>query len=184
MEKFQICTIALLLVVSPLLVAAGKIQKIRMIYCSPYNVLSRFFVLNATIMILQLISLECPDDFVENDGKCYGMPTRQSMTWYQAKTRCCQLGESYDLLVLETENEYEFIKESIKSNLDGISVWIGLRETPARDTFEWNDGSSLSYGSTFYRYPWAIYSPFDKEPNSVSRLCYYRRRKEKMRSIK
>ena len=127
--------------------------------------------------MLQSISTECPDDFVENDGKCYGMPTRQSMTWYQAKTRCCQIGESYDLLVLETEDEYEFIKESIKSNLDGLSVWIGLRETPARDTFEWVDGSSLSYGSTFYRYPWAIYSPWDKEPNSVSRLYYVRQDK-------
>ena len=101
------------------------------------------------------------------------------MTWYQAKTRCCQIGESYDLLVLETEDEYEFIKESIKSNLDGLSVWIGLRETPARDTFEWVDGSSLSYGSTFYRYPWAIYSRFDKEPNSVSTLCYGRQSKQK-----
>ena len=111
----------------------------------------------------------CPDDFVENDGRCYGSPT-QMATWSAAKTYCCQIGTSYDLVVIEDENEYEFIKEKIQSYFNGQEFWIGLKETEARDTFEWVDGSSLSYGSTFYTYPWEIYSSFDKEPNNVINL--------------
>ena len=78
------------------------------------------------------------------------------------------------MLVIEDENEYEFVKDKIQAHFghNGRSLWIGLKETASRRTFEWVDGSSLSYGSTFYRYPWAVYSHWDKEPNSVIKLTF------------
>ena len=87
---------------------------------------------------------------------------------------CCKIGDSYNLLVIEDGNEYEFIKDKIQAHFghNGRSLWIGLKETASRRTFEWVDGSSLSYGSTFYRYPWAVYSHWDKEPNSVIKSTF------------
>ena len=87
---------------------------------------------------------------------------------------CCKIGDSYNLLEIEDENEYEFVKDKIEAHFghNGRSLWIGLKETASRRTFEWVDGSSLSYGSTFYRYPWAVYSHWDKEPNSVIKSTF------------
>ena len=131
---------------------------------------SRAIRIAFSIKVLWFVAV-CPDDFVEHDGKCYGSPP-QLATWWEAKTHCSQIGSSYNLVVIEDESEYERIKDKIQSHSNGQQFWIGLRETEARDTFEWVDGSSLSYGATFYSYPWRIWSSSDKEPNSVSNLTF------------
>ena len=78
-----------------------------------------------------------------------------------------KMDESYNLVVIENEEEYQFLKKKFKSSNNHQQYWIGLIETEERNNFEWVDGSNLSYGSKFYEEPWEVHSPFDKEPNKV-----------------
>ena len=77
------------------------------------------------------------------------------------------MDESYNLVVIEYEDEYQFLKKKFKSSNNRQQYWIGLIETEERNNFEWVDGSNLSYGGKFYEEPWEVHSLFDKEPNKV-----------------
>ena len=88
------------------------------------------------------------------------------------------MGDSYNLVVIESESEYRFLVEKLKYHDNGYTIkgrnyqsyqyWIGLMETEERNKFEWVDGSSLTYGAKFFEDPWEVYNEFDKEPNKVS----------------
>ena len=77
------------------------------------------------------------------------------------------MGESYNLVIIESAYEYQFLKKKLQYPNNRQEFWIGLIETEERNDFEWVDGSKLTFGAKFYEDPWEVYSGFDKEPNKV-----------------
>ena len=56
---------------------------------------------------------------------------------------------------MQTENDF------LKGHVTSLSkiYWIGLRENEEKDSFEWVDGSGLTYGNEWKIEPWHIRRP-------------------------
>ncbi len=67
----------------------------------------------------------------------------QSRAWSVAREAC--LGEGMDLVVIDHENESEWLKERRRTRFNG-PVWIGLQESlDERGTFVWVDGTPVVF---------------------------------------
>ena len=64
------------------------------------------------------------------------------------------------MVIINDKAENDFLKDHVTS-LSKI-YWIGLRENEEKDSFEWVDGSGLTYGNEWKIEPWHI-----KRPKSV-----------------
>ena len=108
--------------------------------------------------------IECPNTFVAFNVSfyCYSSP-QDLATWSKARTKCQQNGDSYNLVIIDDESEYNFVKD-ITQDLSS-EFWIGLRK---QRKFHWVDGSTLSYGATLKSYPWKKYPNGQWEPDGVS----------------
>ena len=73
------------------------------------------------------------------------------------------------MVVIDDKAENDFLKGHVTS-LSRI-YWIGLRENEEKDSFEWIDGSGLTYGSEWKIEPWHI-----RRPKSVLFLSHYCKR--------
>ena len=69
----------------------------------------------------------------------------QSLSWYDARTRCKEDGENYDLVVIDDDKENDFLKIKIRSLAIGNDYWIGMKESHDGDDFVWVDGSVVSF---------------------------------------
>ena len=47
-----------------------------------------------------------------------------------------KMDESYNLVVIENEEEYQFLKKKFKSSNNHQQYWIGLIETEERNNFK------------------------------------------------
>ena len=86
----------------------------------------------------------CPQDYFLNNGHCYGF-VDQSLSWYNSRDRCKQLGEEYDLVVVNDNEENQFLKDKIRNQFSGNKYWMGMKENDKDDGFDWIDGSVVSY---------------------------------------
>ena len=86
----------------------------------------------------------CPQSYYLNDGHCYGF-VDQSLSWYNARDQCKQLGEEYDLVVVNNNAENQFLKDKIRNEFNGNQYWMGMKENDNDDGFVWIDGSDISY---------------------------------------
>ena len=69
----------------------------------------------------------------------------QSLSWYDARTRCKEDGENYDLVVIDDDKENDFLKIKIRSLAIGNDYWIGMKESHDGYDFVWVDGSDVSF---------------------------------------
>ena len=99
------------------------------------------FVISLLANKALVYAIDCPSNYVSNDGHCYGF-LDQSLSWYDARARCKQEGEGYALVQIDDSTENQFLKDKITN---GNQYWIGLKENNNGDDFDWVDGSSLSY---------------------------------------
>ena len=106
--------------------------------------------------------LGCLAGEVAYKERCYAFQGTKK-TWADARTHCQGLATGYNLVVINDENEQEFLGGEISP---GIDYWIGLQEGNAVHTYVWVDTSSLVYGSTLKQYPWDSVAP-----NNVSDVC-------------
>ena len=81
------------------------------------------------------------------------MLSKDKETWYTAKEKCKGMNEGYDLVSIMSEDENNFIIESMKF-LELGNAWIGLSYNNHEGNFTWSDGSRLLYGNRYYIQPW------------------------------
>ena len=67
------------------------------------------------------------------------------MSWYNARDQCNKIGEDYDLVTIESDEENQFLKDKIKNDFNGNEYWIGAKENNDKNGFVWVEGSDLIY---------------------------------------
>ena len=83
------------------------------------------------------------------------------MIWDEAETRCQAIGDGYDLVVINDEEENKFLTEHKNAKHTGNEYWIGLIRISSSSVdpnakFSWVDGSNVNFKN------WR-----DGEPNNV-----------------
>ena len=92
----------------------------------------------------KLVFSECPSNYFLNNGHCYGF-VDQSLSWYNARDQCKQIGEGYDLVTIEDNEENQFLKDTISSDFNGNEFWVGAKDDDNGNSFVWVDGSDVTY---------------------------------------
>ncbi|KAJ8249442.1 hypothetical protein GJAV_G00234960 [Gymnothorax javanicus] len=82
----------------------------------------------------------CPQGWDQFHSKCYFFST-ESKSWTESRSDCIKRGA--DLVIIESQEEQDFISRSYYSNYDR---WIGLSDTVTEGTWLWVDGSPLQGG--------------------------------------
>jgi len=93
--------------------------------------------------------------------------------WLDARSYCRDLSNqyptySYDLVSLQSEEEYKFILNTEWSELykkwkAQFGIWVGLNDRDEEGTWTWSDGSSLNYANpnpTAHTPPWRKGEPY------------------------
>uniref|UniRef100_A0A8C4T1R5 CD209 antigen-like protein E n=1 Tax=Erpetoichthys calabaricus TaxID=27687 RepID=A0A8C4T1R5_ERPCA len=112
-----------------------------------------FFVcgaLVATFIFLVLycrICSGCPAGWVLFNSKCYFFST-DKMDWYLSDADCNSLGGH--LVIIESYEEQQFLKNEITKRGHGKSYWIGLTDCQTEGRFFWVDGSPLDSHKSFW----------------------------------
>ena len=75
------------------------------------------------------------------NGHCYGFYD-QSLSWSVAREKCQEVGDRYDLVVIDNDEENQFLKDKMK-DYETTQYWVGLEENCDRDGLVWTDGSDL-----------------------------------------
>ncbi|XP_067173445.1 low affinity immunoglobulin epsilon Fc receptor-like [Apteryx mantelli] len=80
----------------------------------------------------------CPPGWQLNAGSCYAVGNGTA-GWGQAQSACREQGAA--LATIGTSQEQAFVTTLVPRH----DVWIGLHDRSTEGTFEWADGSPLSY---------------------------------------
>lgn len=78
----------------------------------------------------------CPNNWICHRNNCYQF-FNEEKTWNQSQASC--LSQNSSLLKIYSKEEQDFLK-LVKSY-----HWMGLVQIPANGSWQWEDGSSLSY---------------------------------------
>ncbi|XP_070564555.1 cubilin-like [Ptychodera flava] len=82
---------------------------------------------------------ECPVGYESGpDYKCYRFVRDDPLPWEEAREICMETVNS-DLVIIETEEEYEYLHE----NMNRTEYWIGLSDRAIEGDFRWVDCSGL-----------------------------------------
>ncbi|XP_075322955.1 natural killer cells antigen CD94-like isoform X2 [Odontesthes bonariensis] len=106
----------------------------------------------------------CQGGWILYQKKCYLFYDKPApwLTWTQSQTYCKNCGA--DLVVIDNQQEQEFISKNIKSYYSDHGYWIGLKES--NGNFIWIDGrtDTLQYWlETGGSHPYVLVIP-DKSP--------------------
>ncbi|XP_077970679.1 uncharacterized protein LOC144425162 [Styela clava] len=84
----------------------------------------------------------CPDDWVENNGRCYYLSDGIStiLPWHEAQSQCERM--QANLVVINDNAEDAFLATLIPS-VGG--TWIGLHDLKESDDWQWVDGTPYTY---------------------------------------
>ena len=113
------------------------------------------------IIHISFTFVACPSKYKEWNDDCYMIST-SSMTWSNAKLECNKGGDGYDLVVVKSKAENDFIKSHI---LNDKQYWIGLKghvsyhEGKHYMKYTWVDSSPFTFGNEHGEYPWDINKP-------------------------
>ena len=69
----------------------------------------------------------------------------ESLSWYNARDQCKQIGDDYDLVTIQNDEENQFLKDKIRTDFNGNEYWTGAKENSNDNGFKWVDGSDLTY---------------------------------------
>ncbi|XP_078392945.1 CD209 antigen-like protein 2 isoform X1 [Cetorhinus maximus] len=82
----------------------------------------------------------CPNGWKVHNHHCYKFST-DKVNWDSAKQQC--ESQNTHLIVINTEQEQNFIKKSIENNPG--DYWIGLTDRESEGNWKWVDGSPVSF---------------------------------------
>ncbi|XP_077993991.1 macrophage mannose receptor 1-like [Glandiceps talaboti] len=83
----------------------------------------------------------CSNGWYGYGSYCYFLETSM-MSWIDARDGCRQLGG--DLVSIHDDGENSFVLSMVLAGPDG-KVWIGLNDLSRQMSFEWTDGSDVTY---------------------------------------
>jgi len=84
--------------------------------------------------------LDCEGDSV---GGAYLVSCRGSVTWSSAQSTCIAAG--YDSLATVASASEQSLLASLMNTTGSNFTWIGLNDLSVDGTFEWDDGTAVSY---------------------------------------
>ena len=95
-----------------------------------------------------LLIADCPSGYVSYDEHCYGF-VEESKTWKEAQDWCKEVGDRYDLVVIDNENENQFLIDHRNKKHIGNQYWIGLKRLSTSadqsEEFAWVHGSDNGF---------------------------------------
>ena len=114
---------------------------------------------------------KCPSGHFVFGGHCYypsfkdEVPmSERKKSWDDARDYCRELDDDnpsfvYDLISLQSEKEYEWMKDNTWSDVynewkETFSIWIGLNDKAVEGKWEWSDGSKGKYMDVLGSEPW------------------------------
>ena len=65
------------------------------------------------------------------------------MTWSEAREHCRGIGDGYDLVVINDDEEQQFLVDEVFPKSGYSKFWVGLTKTQPTNEFKWVDGSDL-----------------------------------------
>ena len=102
-----------------------------------------------------------PSGFVASrNRKCYGFTPSAVKPWNDARDYCKTSYQGYDLVVVDDENENQFLEKHIdflrKTMTDDNEkqFWIGLYRNGTNSSYDWVDSSDFVFGSKLGEGPW------------------------------
>ena len=115
---------------------------------------------------------KCPSGFVFSPNrKCYGFTPSTLKSWNDARTYCKTISPDYDLVVVDDENENQFLEKHIdflrKTMTDDNEkqFWIGLYRNGTNPSYDWVDSSDFIFGSKLGEGPW-----YPGQPDEVKNI--------------
>ncbi|XP_034003324.1 CD209 antigen-like protein A [Trematomus bernacchii] len=91
---------------------------------------------------VECLKKTCPEGWRKFGCSCYLFSTEKA-SWEQSRQDC--RAEGAHLVIVDSEEEQEFITRMIKEN-----TWIGLSDREEEGTWKWVDGSPLNLNLTFW----------------------------------
>ncbi|XP_041036045.1 C-type lectin domain family 17, member A-like [Carcharodon carcharias] len=82
----------------------------------------------------------CPRGWEVHNQHCYRFST-DTVNWDSAKQQC--ESENSHLIIINTEQEQNFIKKSLENNPG--TYWIGLTDRESEGNWKWVDGTTMSF---------------------------------------
>ncbi|XP_041036041.1 C-type lectin domain family 4 member E-like [Carcharodon carcharias] len=82
----------------------------------------------------------CPSGWKIHNQHCYRFST-DTVNWDSAKQQC--ESQTSHLIIINTEQEQNFIKKSLESNPG--DYWIGLTDRESEGNWKWVDGTPVSF---------------------------------------
>ncbi|XP_041036060.1 C-type lectin domain family 10 member A-like isoform X2 [Carcharodon carcharias] len=82
----------------------------------------------------------CPSGWEDHNQHCYRFST-DTVNWDSAKQQC--ESENSHLIIINTEQEQNFIKKFLENNPWGY--WIGLTDGESEGNWKWVDGTPVSF---------------------------------------
>ncbi|KAJ8358300.1 hypothetical protein AAFF_G00015880 [Aldrovandia affinis] len=85
----------------------------------------------------------CPEGWEQRNSECYYFST-EDKNWNDSRSACLKQGA--DLVIIETEEEQDFIYKHTGEDV----YWIGLSDSETEGTWLWVDGTPLQKDKTFW----------------------------------
>ncbi|XP_048382160.2 CD209 antigen-like protein C [Stegostoma tigrinum] len=93
--------------------------------------------------IINCTSDLCHKSWAPYQGHCYYF-SRTILGWEESRQNCISQGA--ELLVVQSEDEQEFVSEHNRSR----AYWIGIKDNPLEATWTWVDGTTLRENLMFW----------------------------------
>ena len=80
----------------------------------------------------------------------------KALSFVDANAYCHDEFHGSHLVVIDSPQKNQFLRNYKKSHYKKETFWIGLKENGNVMEYEWIDGSTLDFGRELARYPWTL----------------------------
>ena len=79
-----------------------------------------------------VIAGDCPDGWLMYEGKCYGHPKDNKLSWADAESYCQSWSAGAHLASVHSAEEQKFVQENFPQN-----IWLGGSDTDKEGSWIW-----------------------------------------------
>uniref|UniRef100_A0A1L8D661 BATXCTL12 n=1 Tax=Bothrops atrox TaxID=8725 RepID=A0A1L8D661_BOTAT len=106
------------------------------------------FGLLVVFLSLSGTAADCPSGWSSYEGSCYKV-FKERMNWEDAEKFCTQQQTGGHLVSFQSREEADFVVSLTSPILRDSFVWTGLGDVWKGCSFEWSDGTDLSYKDNY-----------------------------------